>query len=149
MHSIKFKGHTAILGVSQGYLPLAVLSTTEKGVTIHNSYWKPSPEDLALLNKGHMVHLGVLGAGQPPVMVAISNVPAEYIEEPYSTDGLDARQLREMRSIGYQLIDDAKPRIKCQVCDGKGQVLMPGDAHKSEGMVPCRFCHGGYLDAAN
>lgn len=147
MHSIKFKGHTAVLGVSQGYLPLAVLSTSEGGVNIHNSYWKPSAEDLALLNKGHVVHLGVLGAGQPPVMVAISNVPAADIEEPYSIDGLDMRQIKEMRAIGYQFTDDTKPRIVCQVCDGTGLTNVGGDANIAG--VPCRFCNGGYIDAAN
>lgn len=159
MHSIKFKGHTAILGVSQGYLPLAVLSTSEGGVNIHNSYWKPSPEDLALLNKGHVVHLGVLGAGQPPVMVAISNVPAADIEEPYSTDGLDNRQLTEMRALGYQFTGDetkgilsglqdkgnVKVRLVCQVCDGTGL----SQHVDSAGTEACRFCNGGYIDAAN
>lgn len=105
MHAIKFKGHTAILGVSQGYLPLAVLSTTEKGVTIHNSFWKPTAEELALLCRGHLIHFGVLGAGQPPVMVRISNVPAEQIEEPYSTEGLSEHQTKEMKRLGYTFIE--------------------------------------------
>lgn len=30
-------------------------------------------------------------------------------------------------------------RGKCPKCHGVGQWLMPGDAHKSEGMVPCGF----------
>ena len=36
-------------------------------------------------------------------------------------------------------------RPKCKRCGGKGSWLMPGDAHKSEGWVPCHSCGGtGY-----
>lgn len=32
----------------------------------------------------------------------------------------------------------------CTRCDGKGQYLMSGDLHRSEGWVPCN-CHGGIV----
>jgi hypothetical protein len=31
-------------------------------------------------------------------------------------------------------------REVCTACGGKGQYLMPGDAHRSEGIVPCMHC---------
>lgn len=147
MHAIKFKGHTAVLGVSQGYLPLAVLSVTEKGTTIHNSYWKPTEEELSLLNKGHLIHFGVLGAGQPPVMVAISNLPAAEIEVPYTTDGLSPHQIADMQRLGYTFEKEKPKRIPCAVCDGTGKTLV--DANGMGLIEKCRFCEGGYIDAAN
>lgn len=83
MKSINFEEATHVLGVSQGYAPLAVLRTEEGGVTINNSYWQLTEQEIHLLRAGHCIHLGVLGA-QPPVLMAISNKPVQEIpyEEP-------------------------------------------------------------------
>lgn len=38
-----------------------------------------------------------------------------------------------------------KPRELCNICHGKGEYLMPGDAHRSTGWVPCH-CNNGFKD---
>lgn len=138
MHSINFKEATHILGVAQGYLPLAVVRTEEKGVVINNSYWKPTEDEIELLKTGHMLHIGILGA-QPPLMVAISNIPIE--ELPYRKAGLNMDQVKNMVALSYK---QEPEKLKCIVCDGTG--FKDGAAGGDE---ECRFCHGGYLDAAN
>lgn len=40
-------------------------------VTVCFSYWRPSAEDLAALNAGKSIRLGVWGATQPPVHVGV------------------------------------------------------------------------------
>lgn len=32
---------------------------------------------------------------------------------------------------------------KCPTCNGTGSYEMPGDAHRSAGIVPCNHCSGG------
>lgn len=166
MKPINFEEATHILGVAQGYAPLAVLRTDEGGVVINNSFWQLEPEEIELLKHGHMIHIGVMG-GQPPMLVAVSNRPIEPI--PYPTNGIafgkaekvtrvlitpdEAKKILEGTSDAPSGIipkaEIIKQQTKCVVCDGTGQWLMPGDGHKSAGMVPCRHCNGGYIDAAN
>lgn len=154
MKSINFAEATHILGVSQGYLPLAVIRTDEGGTIINNSYWKLEPEEIELLSKGHVIHLGVLG-GQPPMLMAISNKPVDEI--PYPTNGVALGKAEEVKQV---MEPDAKKefasegvfkeKVKCAVCEGTG--FKDHERYKDGALCsdePCRFCSGGYIDAAN
>lgn len=149
MKSINFAEATHILGVSQGYQPLAVIRTNESGTIINNSYWKPTEEEIELLKLGHVVHVGILG-GQPPMLMSISNKPVEEIPYPINNVALGKAE-----KVTHTLEPDAKKefasedgkfkeKVKCAVCDGTGFAY--GIAGGDEA---CRFCNGGYVDAAN
>jgi hypothetical protein len=42
------------------------------GVSTMTSTWKPSAEELAALNAGAMVELGICGSSHPPVFLTVS-----------------------------------------------------------------------------
>lgn len=143
MKSINFAEATHVLGVAQGYQPLAVLRTEENGNVINNSYWKPTGEEIALLQAGHAIHLGILGS-QPPVLLGISNIKVEEI--PYTNEHTKAAANPEPAATKLYAADGVsfKEKMKCAVCDGTG--FKDGATGGDEA---CRFCNGGYLDAAN
>lgn len=65
MEPVKFEGMN-VTYVAPGCGDLPTLVTEENGRPSVNSCWKPSAEDLAVLNAGGCVCLNVVG-GQPPV----------------------------------------------------------------------------------
>lgn len=59
-------------GWDQGELPCSALPITRtevEGFACVDSYWKPTAEELAVLNAGGSVALTVLGATMPPVQL--------------------------------------------------------------------------------
>jgi hypothetical protein len=75
------QGVTRIIGKTQGYLGLPLRDelidcpvngpNTPSMVTA----WEPTPDELARLNAGAPVHLRILGAAHPPVMLSVGEVP--------------------------------------------------------------------------
>lgn len=50
---------------------LPITRTEMDGIPCMMSFWRPTAEELAALNAGHLVVLCVLGAVHPPVLVAV------------------------------------------------------------------------------
>ena len=55
---------------------LWVRKIEENGLSVVESAWEPTPAELAALNAGGSIILGVVG-GQPPVMLSVEAPPAE------------------------------------------------------------------------
>ncbi len=76
-------GATRVIGASQGYLGLPLrdeviyCAVDGPGTPAMVSAWRPTPEELALLNAGAPLFLRVLGTAHPPVMVWVEEVPTE------------------------------------------------------------------------
>lgn len=72
---------TRVIGKSQGYrgLPLRdePISCSVNGESTPSmvSAWQPTPDELARLNAGASVHLRVVGAVHPPVMIDVGVPP--------------------------------------------------------------------------
>ena len=79
MEPVKFKGMTTSYGAEGcGDLPAMVeLSEDSNGGTVITSVWKPSEEDLKVLQEGGCVCLSVYGC-QPPVGMWVQ--PVELID---------------------------------------------------------------------
>jgi hypothetical protein len=80
MKPIEFEQQTTLLGPPKdtqrgtcGALPVLVQDGS------FQSFWKPTPEDLEMLNNGGHVRLCVFGAGHPPVWVDAT--PAGYAKK--------------------------------------------------------------------
>ncbi|WAJ29316.1 hypothetical protein [Antarcticirhabdus aurantiaca] len=79
-------GCTRIIGASQGYLGLPLrdevltCAVNGPGTPAMVSAWRPTPEELALLNAGEPVLLRVLGVGHPPVMLWVEGASVEAEE---------------------------------------------------------------------
>lgn len=61
-------------GWDQGALPCAALPITRAkfgDMEAVVSYWRPSAEDLAVLNAGGSIELSILGRTMPPVMLSV------------------------------------------------------------------------------
>lgn len=59
---------------NQGALPCAALPITRTkfaGLDAVVSYWRPSSEELALLNAGGSIELTILGRTMPPVQLSV------------------------------------------------------------------------------
>lgn len=81
MNKFQHKSNNRVLGAPQGWdqqqLPCDALPITVaewNGMPSVISYWKPTPEELAQLNAGHVVALAIIGETMPPV--------ALYVEAP-------------------------------------------------------------------
>lgn len=81
MKPVEFEGQTRLLGPPKdaargtcGALPVRQVPDPHWG-TCHYSYWRPSPEELAILNAGGHVRL-MVGGGHPPVWI-----DAEHVQE--------------------------------------------------------------------
>lgn len=68
-----------VLGAPKGWdqkeLPcgaLPITRTVVNGVPAMVSYWRPDPEELAILNQGGFVMLHVIGEIHPPIAVGAS-----------------------------------------------------------------------------
>ncbi|MBX4883981.1 hypothetical protein HJA90_10345 [Rhizobium bangladeshense] len=77
------KGHTRIIGKSQGYigLPLrdiAINSTvTGADTPAMESAWIADPAEIAAIAAGAPIILRVIGTVHPPVMVYVGEVPSD------------------------------------------------------------------------
>lgn len=80
MKAVEFEGQTAVLKPPQGWensdgalqcgvLPIQIVK--DHGLPVMRSFWRPSPDDLAALNAGAHVCLGIIGEAHPPVMVSV------------------------------------------------------------------------------
>lgn len=49
------------------------------GVNSMVSSWSPTPDELARLNAGAPVYLGILGTVHPPVILGVGEVPSEEV----------------------------------------------------------------------
>ena len=73
MEPVKFVGmNTNYVAENCGDLP-ALVEQQEEGMVSITSVWKPSEEDLKILNEGGCVCLSVYG-GQPPVSMWVQEV---------------------------------------------------------------------------
>ena len=78
MEPVKFKGMTTnYMADGCGDLPAAVEKDQDTGLPVITSVWKPSEEDLKVLNEGGCVCLAVYGS-QPPVGMWVQ--PVEIID---------------------------------------------------------------------
>ncbi|MGK5020739.1 hypothetical protein [Janthinobacterium sp. LB2P10] len=78
MQKIQHPSNNGVLGApagwDQGELPCGALPITRTHVgdlPAVVSYWRPSVEELAVLNAGGAVRLWVMGATMPPVMLDV------------------------------------------------------------------------------
>ena len=44
------------------------------------SFWQPNPDELALLNAGHPIALGIIQGFHPPVIVSVANETTDTIQ---------------------------------------------------------------------
>ena len=78
MEPVKFKGmNTNYVADGCGDLPAMVEHDQESGMSVITSAWKPSEEDLKVLQEGGCLCLAVYGA-QPPV--GMWTQPVEIID---------------------------------------------------------------------
>ena len=79
----RIEGATRVLGKSQGYLGLPlrdeVINCTVSGeaTPAMGTAWLPTPEELELLNAGASVHVRIIGAAHPPIMLDVGPVPGQ------------------------------------------------------------------------
>ena len=78
MRPTQHPSNNGVLGAPAGWdqeqLPcsaLAITRTDWDGVPAVVSFWKPSPEELAVLNAGGSVSLWIAGQGMPPVGLSV------------------------------------------------------------------------------
>jgi hypothetical protein len=78
MNRVQHITNNAVLGApagwDQGELPCSALPITRvsyDGIAVVMSYWKPTSEELAVLNDGGSVALSVIGVTMPPVMLSV------------------------------------------------------------------------------
>jgi hypothetical protein len=77
MIPVRIKGSTRYLGAPAGWTPdtsgncahLAIRDSTAGDMPIMESSWEPTPDELAVLNRGGKVYLRIVGINHPPVMV--------------------------------------------------------------------------------
>jgi len=82
MNKIQHPLNNAVLGApvgwNQGELPCSALPITRTHVgdlPAVVSYWRPTAEELAVLNAGGVLALWVLGATMPPVQLSVEAAP--------------------------------------------------------------------------
>ncbi|WP_370677575.1 hypothetical protein [Pleomorphomonas sp. PLEO] len=77
----RVSGATRVLGKSQGYLGLPVRDETINdtvngpGTPCMVTAWLPTPAEILALMGGAPVHVRILGAEHPPIMVEVGEVP--------------------------------------------------------------------------
>ena len=83
MQIAMIEGATRVIGKSQGYLGLPLrdemvnCTVNGEGTPSMVTAWQPTPDELARLIAGASVHLRILGAAHPPVMVEVGTPPIE------------------------------------------------------------------------
>jgi hypothetical protein len=78
MNNFQHPSNNDVLGAPKGWnqaeLPCDALAITRSeygGMLVVKSYWRPSAEELAVLNAGGSVELAVLGHTMAPVMLSV------------------------------------------------------------------------------
>lgn len=77
MNKVQHPKCNSVLGAPPGMTPeectaLPVFRAQyEDGTPVTFSYWQPSAEELALINSGHPVRLGILGRTHAPVLLGV------------------------------------------------------------------------------
>lgn len=75
------QGATRIIGKSQGFLGLPLrdelIDCSVNGPETPSmvTAWEPTPDELAKLKAGALVHLRILGSAHPPVMLTVGEPP--------------------------------------------------------------------------
>lgn len=83
MHIGHIEGATRTIGKSQGFLGLPlrdeVLGCSVSGAATPMMFtaWLPTPAELAALNSGAAVHVGIQGKAHPPIAVLVGPEPDE------------------------------------------------------------------------
>lgn len=82
MKAVEFEGQTNILGPPRdwnkerdglcGALPIRA-EIDDRGMPLMSSFWRPSKEDLIMLNNGAHVCLRIVGNSHPPVAVYVES----------------------------------------------------------------------------
>jgi hypothetical protein len=80
MRPLVIKGHTRILGKSQGYLGLPIRDSNMDGAAVMESLWEPTPAELEKIVCGAPVLLWVMGTIHPPVLIGVGEPPSEADE---------------------------------------------------------------------
>ena len=75
------KGHTRILGKSQGYRGLPVRDEVDDGVPQMVTVWHPGPNDVAAIQAGASIYLRILGTKHPPVIITVGDAPEQLQEQ--------------------------------------------------------------------
>lgn len=68
-----------MLGPTPDIGDLPIRKEQVAGRTVLRSYWKPSAQELLLLNKGGTVELGIHSPGMPPVSIGVTWTPNDGI----------------------------------------------------------------------
>lgn len=77
------QGANRIVGKAQGYLGLPIrdeiINCSVNGPNTPSmvTAWLPTPAELAALNAGAAIHVRILGAVPPPMMVEVGPIPGE------------------------------------------------------------------------
>lgn len=79
---LRIEGTTRTLGKQQGYMGLPVRDQIMQDgagqqFPVMVSAWQPTPAELALLNAGASIHLGIVGAAHPPVLLTVGPAPTD------------------------------------------------------------------------
>ena len=75
MEAIRPSDKDATLGLDQSYLPLHIRRLDLDGTPCMESLWRPTADELALLNAGAVVSLKMLGTAHPPVKLEVPAPP--------------------------------------------------------------------------
>lgn len=81
----KFVFRAPVANPSEPIIDLpGVIAVTPGGRTEFVSMWKPTPDELAALNAGHHICVGILNDGQPifPFFVGVTKQPTTLLEYP-------------------------------------------------------------------
>lgn len=78
MKKFQHPSNNGVLGAPAGWVQsdvpcgaLPITRTVVDGVAVVISYWKPTAEELALLNAGAPVALSIVGTSMPPVALDV------------------------------------------------------------------------------
>lgn len=83
MQTARIENHTKVIGIQQGYRGLYVRETpvvdpiSKNKTVLQETAWTPTPAELVLLNLGCSVHVKVMSANHPPMMVGVGPLPDE------------------------------------------------------------------------
>lgn len=81
---------TRVLGEAQGYAPLPVEDAvvnmmhadgSQGDTPVMFTVWHPTPKELAALQSGGHIVLGIVGTMHPPVMVYVANMEGVVVED--------------------------------------------------------------------
>lgn len=74
MDHVRPDDKTATLGLDQGYRPLHIRQVKVEAYDAMQSAWRPTTDELALLNDGACIILTILGASHPPVLLEVHDI---------------------------------------------------------------------------